>query len=98
MDILEKAENDIFEQMQNLRNRAVDALDEGANYRFVLCNAKISFLQSLLTDVRFARSGHAPPIVVQSVIEAVQHVEENFRPFLGTCGSECETKANEKES
>ncbi|QXO12646.1 hypothetical protein pEaSNUABM49_00405 [Erwinia phage pEa_SNUABM_49] len=86
-EFLKQAEEDLWTQVQNLRNRSNEALEEGATYRFVLCNAKISFINSLLRDIQFARSGHAPDIVVKSTIEAVKHVEENFKPFLGQCGT-----------
>lgn len=85
---LKKAEDDLFTQVMNLRNRSNESLESGAQYCFVLCNAKISFINSLISDVRFAMSGHAPDVVVESVIDAINHVEENFKPFLGT---PCET-------
>lgn len=88
LEFLKKAEDDLFTQVMNLRNRSNESLESGAQYCFVLCNAKISFINSLITDVRFAMSGHAPDVVVDSVIDAVKHVEENFKPFLGT---PCET-------
>lgn len=85
---LKKAEDDLFTQVMNLRNRSNESLESGAQYCFVLCNAKISFINSLISDVRFAMSGHAPDVVVESVIDAINHVDENFKPFLGT---PCET-------
>jgi hypothetical protein len=88
LDFLKKAEDDLFKQVSDLRNRSNESLESGAQYCFVLCNAKISFLNSLINDVRFAMSGHAPEVVVDSVIDAIKHVEENFKPFLG---SPCET-------
>lgn len=88
IEFLKKAENDLFNQIQELRNRSNESLESGAQYCFVLCNAKINFINSLLNDVRFAMSGHAPQMVIDSVIEAVTCVEENFKPFLGT---PCET-------
>lgn len=87
-EFLKQAEADLWEQVQELRNRSNEALDEGANYCFVLCNAKINFINSLLNSVRYAMSGTAPSVVVDSTIEAVKHVEENFKVFLGTpCSS-----------
>jgi hypothetical protein len=87
IEFLKKSEADLWEQVQNLRNRSNESLENGAQYCFVLCNAKINFLNSLLNSVRFAMSGHAPEEVIDSTIEAVKHVEENFKPFLGTCGA-----------
>lgn len=84
IEFLKKAEADLFDQIMNLRNRSNESLESGAQYCFVLCNAKINFINSLINDVRFAMSGHAPAMVVDSVIEAIKHVEENFKPFLGT--------------
>ena len=83
-EFLKQAEADLWEQVQELRNRSNEALDEGANYCFVLCNAKINFINSLLNSVRYAMSGTAPSVVVDATIEAVKHVEENFKSFLGT--------------
>lgn len=83
-EILKQAEADLFEQCQNLYSRSNSAMDEGATYAFILCKAKIGFLTSLITDVRYALSGHAPRVVVESVLLAVQHVEENFQNCLGT--------------
>lgn len=84
IDFLKKAEDDLFQQVQNLRNRSNESLENDAQYCFVLCNAKINFINSLINSVRFAMSGHAPEEVVDSTIEAVKHVEENFKSFLGT--------------
>lgn len=88
IEFLKQAEDDLFKQIQNLRNRSNESLESGAQYCFVLCNAKISFINSLINSVRFAMSGHAPEEVIDSTIEAVKHIEENFKPFLGT---PCET-------
>lgn len=92
IEFLKQAEADLWEQVQNLRNRSNESLESDAQYCFVLCNAKINFINSILNSVRFAMSGHAPEEVVESTIEAVKHVEENFKVFLGTCGSSCEQK------
>ncbi|AFC21843.1 hypothetical protein GAP32_391 [Cronobacter phage vB_CsaM_GAP32] len=94
IELLKQAENNLFEQITNLRNRSNESLESGAQYCFVLCNAKINFINSLINDVRFAMSGHAPDMVIDSVIEAVKHVEENFKPFLGT---PCETSVCVRE-
>lgn len=75
----------------NLNNRINDALGNGESYAFVLCKAKVSFIQSLIDDVNAALAGQVPEVVVVSTLEAVKHVEENFQPFLGTCSSECIT-------
>lgn len=88
IQFLKEAEEKLWEQVQNLRNRSNESLENGAQYCFVLCNAKISFINSLLNSVRFAMSGHAPDEVIDSTIEAVKHVEEHFKQFLGT---PCET-------
>lgn len=92
IEFLKQAEADLWEQVQNLRNRSNESLESDAQYCFVLCNAKINFINSILNSVRFAMSGHAPEEVVESTIEAVKHVEENFKVFLGT---PCETSVCE---
>ncbi len=92
IEFLKQAESDLWEQIQNLRNRSNESLESDAQYCFVLCNAKINFINSILSSVRFAMSGHAPEEVVESTIEAVKHVEENFKVFLGTCGDSGEQK------
>jgi len=79
-------------KVSNLNNRINDALGNGESYAFVLCKAKVSFIQSLIDDVNAALAGQVPEVVVASTLEAVKHVEENFQPFLGTCGSECSYK------
>lgn len=84
-DFLKQAEEELNTQVQNLRNQSNESLEYGANYSFVLCNAKISFINSLLRDVQFARSNHVPDVVVKSTINAVKHVEENFKTFLCQC-------------
>lgn len=96
-NFLKQAEDDLFNQVMNLRNRSNESLESGAQYCFVLCNAKISFINSLISDVRFAQSGHAPDIVVDSVIDAIKHIEDNFKPFLGNpcVGSVCENEFTE---
>lgn len=76
-------------KVSNLNNRINDALGNGESYAFVLCKAKVSFIQSLIDDVNAALAGQVPEVVVVSTLEAVKHVEENFQSFLGTCGSEC---------
>ncbi|SOK58678.1 hypothetical protein [Yersinia phage fHe-Yen9-04] len=96
LEFLKDSQVKLIEQVQNLRNRSNESLEEGATYRFVLCNAKISFLNSIIHDIEFAMSGHAPDIVIQSTIDAVTHVEENFKPFLGQCGSDCDPKKENK--
>jgi hypothetical protein len=86
-EFLVQAETDMLERIQIIRNNSNDHLENGANYAFVLCNAKINFISSIITDISWALSGNAPTVVVESIILAVQHVEENFSQFLGTCES-----------
>ncbi len=83
-DFLIQAEFTLLDQIQNLRNQSNESLEGGAQYCFVLCNAKINFLTSILGSVTFALSGAAPAEVVNATVEAVKHVEETFSTFLGT--------------
>lgn len=88
-ELLNEALELLSTKVSNLNNRINDALGNDESYAFVLCKAKVSFIQSLIDDVNAALAGQVPAVVVSSTIEAVKHVEENFQPFLGTCGSEC---------
>lgn len=84
-ELLNSALLELTDKASSLNNRINDALGNGEGYAFVLCKAKVSFVQSLIDDVNAALAGQVPDVVVVSTLEAVKHVEENFQPFLGTC-------------
>lgn len=87
LEQLEQAKITLNFQLQQLKSESTNSLEEGANYKFVLCTAKISFIESILDDVNRALAGSVPSIIVQSTLLAVEHLEQNFQQFLGTCSS-----------
>lgn len=79
--------DELKKSVHDLGSQAADSLDEGANYKFVLCKAKINFINSLIGDIDSALSGQFPDVLVKSTLETVRHIHDNFQEFLGTCGS-----------
>lgn len=87
MDELISMRDELWNAVHDLGSEASDSLDAGANYKFVLCKAKISFINSLIADINSAIQGNVPDVLVQSTLETVRHVHQNFKEFLGTCGT-----------
>lgn len=79
--------DELGKSVHDLGSQATDSLDEGANYKFVLCKAKINFINSLISDIDAALAGQVPDVLVESTIQTVRHIHDNFQEFLGTCGA-----------
>lgn len=87
---LRNAKKKLTEYISSLNDESADSLDSGANYKFVLCTAKVNFIKSIIADIDRALAGTVPDIVLQSTLQAVDEIEENFSAFLGQCGSNTE--------
>lgn len=77
--------DELWNAVHDLGSEATDSLDNGANYKFVLCKAKISFINSLIADINSAITGDVPDVMIESTLKTVRHIHQHFQEFLGSC-------------
>lgn len=84
---LKDAEEQLFNEVIKLRARSNESLESGNMYCFVLCNAKMNYINKVLNDIRYALSGYASEKIVNKVLNIINSVDEDFNKYIGTDGN-----------